>query len=169
MDLSRTLILGNTGAGKSWLARRIAAHVGVDPIDLDAIHWQPGGYGAARPRDEALALTTDAARSGRWVIEGIYGALAGAAVPASTALVWLCLDEADCMANIRARGRRGNADDAAFDALLAWAASYRSRTGSSSHAGHAAIFDAYRGDKICLRSRADVMAFTRRRLDRAMP
>lgn len=162
VDLSRTLILGNTGAGKSWLARRIAARLGVHAIDLDTIHWLPGGYGAARARDEALALTRRAAEGERWVIEGIYGTLIDAAAPASTALVWLCPDDADCVANVCARGARGNADAAAFDRLLAWTASYRSRSGSGSHAGHAARFDAYPGAKAILRSRAAVAAFVQR-------
>lgn len=53
-DLTRTLIIGNSGSGKSWLAERIANRLGSVYVDLDLIHWLPGGYNAARPMDEAV-------------------------------------------------------------------------------------------------------------------
>lgn len=161
MDLSKTIILGNSGSGKSWLAKRISSHVGGSCIDLDLIHWLPGGYSAAREREEAIRLVRQAAKAERWVIEGIYGSLIHQVQSEATALVWLCLDEAECATNIRERGIRRDGTTESFAALLAWAASYRSRLGSSSYSGHAMVFKKYGGEKTILQSRSAVTAFAR--------
>jgi len=159
MDLLRTLIVGNSGSGKSWLAERIANRLGSLSVDLDSIHWRPGGYNVPRERNEALQLLRDAAKADRWIIEGIYGSLVNEIRNDSTALIWLCLDEAECVENIRHRGIRRGGDAVSFAALLDWASTYRSRQGPSSYIGHQKLFDEYRGDKRVLRSRDDVMAF----------
>src|SRR5262249_55856613 len=99
MNLSRTIILGNSGSGKSWLAERIASRLDASCVDLDLIHWLPGGYNVAREREEAIQLVRQAAQSDRWVIEGIYGSLVSEVQANATALLWLCLDEAECVAN----------------------------------------------------------------------
>ncbi|EAY71753.1 hypothetical protein BDAG_04599 [Burkholderia dolosa AU0158] len=159
MNLLRTLIVGNSGSGKSWLAERIAGRMGSTCIDLDSIHWLPGGYNVARERNEAVRLLRDAAKAERWVIEGIYGSLVDEIRTDSTALIWLCLDEGECIENIRRRGIRRGGDAASFAALLDWAATYRSRQGSSSYIGHQKLFDDYGADKQVLRSRGAISAF----------
>ena len=40
--MQRVLIVGPGGAGKSWLAKRIAARTGVPLVHLDRGFWQPG-------------------------------------------------------------------------------------------------------------------------------
>jgi adenylate kinase family enzyme len=162
MDLSRTIIIGNSGSGKSWLAERIATRLSASYVDLDLIHWLPGGYNVARERDDAIRLVRQAARADRWVIEGIYSSLVKEVQSDATALLWLCPDAAECISNIRERGIRRNGSPESFAALLDWAATYRSRNGSSSYIGHEATFNGYLGDKKILRSRDAVTEFARR-------
>ena len=161
MDLSRTIIFGNSGSGKSWLAERIARGLGVPCLDLDSVYWLPGGYNVAREQDKAIQLVREAAKADRWVIEGIYGSLINEIRSHATALVWLCLDEDECVTNIRQRGVRRNGTAESFSALLNWAASYRSRQGSSSYSGHANVFQEYIGNKIVLRSCDAVTEFSK--------
>ena len=51
----RVLIAGNSGSGKSWRARALAAEHGLAHLDLDTIVWVPGLIAVARPVDDALA------------------------------------------------------------------------------------------------------------------
>ncbi|WP_230958549.1 adenylate kinase [Burkholderia territorii] len=159
MDLTRTIVIGNSGSGKSWLAERVADRSGAAYVDLDLIHWLPGGYGVPRERADAIRLVQRAAQADRWVIEGIYGSLVNEVLANASALVWLCIDEAECVANIRRRGIRRDGSPEAFDALLEWAATYRSRTGSSSYGAHRTIFEQFRGGKETLGSRDAVAEF----------
>lgn len=158
-DFGRTLILGNSGSGKSWLAARIAEALGGRAVDLDAIHWEPGGYGVARDKQVAIDMVRQAASGPAWVIEGVFGWLAREALPRATALIWLDLPVSDCLDNIRHRGLRRGGDAASFEALLGWAANYESRQTSSSHAGHARMLTAFPGRKRRLLSRNDIDQF----------
>jgi adenylate kinase family enzyme len=159
MHLQRTLIVGNSGSGKSWLAERIANRLGARCVDLDSIHWHASGYNVARDRNEAVQMLRNVAKADRWVIEGIYGSLVREIRDDSTALIWLCLDEAECVENIRRRGIRRGGDAVSFAALLDWTSTYRSRQGSSSYIGHQKLFEEYESNKRILRSRASVTAF----------
>jgi len=159
MDISRTIIIGNSGSGKSWLAARLAAKLGCPHIDLDAIHWLAEGYNQARDRSAAIALTRSAAAQDKWIIEGIYGWLACEALSNATSLIWLRLSEQECIANIQSRGRRGNASTQSFSDLQDWAATYRTRTGSSSYIAHQGFFDDFSGAKLSLQDRREIAEF----------
>lgn len=156
--LSRILILGNSGAGKSWLAERLAARLGLPALDLDLIHWEPGAYGRAREREAARAQVRAAAAREGWIIEGVYGWLAAVAIPRATAMIWVRPPVEECAGNLRCRGIRRGADTAALDALIGWAGDYDLRTDTSSRADHATLFDAFAGPRLVLASRADMEA-----------
>mgnify|MGYP001818311691 CR=1 FL=1 len=66
----RIWVLGPTGAGKSTLAARLAAHMGVEPTHIDDVHWQPGWTEA--PRDQTAARVAEVAEGSRWVVDGNY-------------------------------------------------------------------------------------------------
>jgi hypothetical protein len=40
--MRRAVVIGNSGGGKSTLARQLAPRLGLPYVDLDAILWQPG-------------------------------------------------------------------------------------------------------------------------------
>ncbi len=157
-DLSRTVIVGNGGSGKSWLAERVADLIDVQAIDLDMIHWLPGGYNAKRDPEEARDAVRKLAAADRWVIEGVYGWLVQEALPRATALVHLDIPDEECVENAQARGLRRGGDEASHAALIAWIREYRVRQNANSHVAHAKLFDAFSGPKIRLESRADLAA-----------
>ena len=157
-DLSRTVILGNGGSGKSWLAGRLARSLGSQAIDLDEVHWLPGGYNARRDPAEAGAAVRKRAAADRWIIEGVYGWLAAEALPRATALLLLDFPEDECVENVQARGTRRGGDEASHMALIAWIQEYRTRQNSNSFKGHSELFDAFTGPKARLKSRADLEA-----------
>lgn len=151
----RTVILGNSGSGKSWLSRHLSGVLACKAIDLDGIHWEPGSYSAARDRQIALELVQTAAVGERWVIEGAYGWLAAEALPRATALVWCAIPVEECLVNLRQRGVRRGGDAETFAALLDWAGGYATRQTSSSHAGHERMFQGFHGRKVKLSTRQD--------------
>ncbi|WP_223460147.1 MULTISPECIES: P-loop NTPase family protein [unclassified Pseudomonas] len=158
MDLTRTLIIGNSGSGKSWLAQRLAEQLRVPWTDLDRIHWLSDEHSIARPRNEALTMARIAAEQERWVIEGVYGWIACELLPQVTTLIWLSVGDEDCVANIRQREAGRNEQDLLLIALLEWAGSYRQRQGSSGFAAHQRLFEEFCGAKIRLRDRKEIAA-----------
>jgi len=155
----RTVIVGNSGSGKSWLAVRLAQVINGAAIDLDAVHWEPGGYGRRRDAETARAMVREAAAGERWVIEGVYGWLAQEALLRATALIWLDLPEAECIANLRRRGLRGGGDEESFAALIAWAGEYRMRENANSFKGHGMLFGAFARARLRLVSREEIADF----------
>ena len=113
----------------------------------------------ARKQADVIAMARAAARAERWVIEGIYGWIVSEILSGATALVWINLDESECVANIRQRGMRRGATAQSFAELLQWAQTYRSRNGSSSYAAHESIFNSFAREKKCLTTRGQVVAF----------
>jgi len=156
MDLTRTLIIGNSGSGKSWLAQRLAEQLCVPWTDLDRIHWLSEEHSIPRPRNEALGMAHGAASEERWVIEGVYGWIVSEILHRATALIWLCIDDVDCVANIR---RREAKDDERLVALLEWAGSYRTRDDSSGFSAHQRLFEGFTGPRIQLMDRKEITDF----------
>jgi adenylate kinase family enzyme len=156
MDLTRTLIIGNSGSGKSWLAQRLAERLQVPWTDLDRIHWLSDEHSIPRPRAEALAMARVMAEQERWVIEGVYGWIASELLPRTTTLIWLSVADEVCVANIRQREIN---DDERLIALLEWASSYRQRDDSSGYTAHQRLFEGFTGGRIQLMDRTEITHF----------
>jgi adenylate kinase family enzyme len=153
---TRTVIIGNSGSGKSTLAEKLAALANVPAIDLDLLHWEGDGYGVKRDEAVARQMAMESAQEPKWIMEGVYGWLAGVAMPRATALIWLDLPWEACRKGLLARGVRGAGTEADFANLLAWAQAYYERQTSSSFAGHARLFDEFTGAKLRLHDRGEV-------------
>jgi adenylate kinase family enzyme len=156
MDLTRTLIIGNSGSGKSWLAQRLVERLQLPWTDLDRIHWLSDEHSIPRPRAKALAMARIAAEQERWVIEGVYGWIVSELLSRATALIWLSVGDEDCVTNIR---RRETQDDERLVALLEWAGSYRKRDDSGGFAAHQRLFEGFTGSKIQLMDWKEITDF----------
>lgn len=161
MDLRRILIIGNSSSGKSWLAERLGDACSVAPTDLDTVRWIGPGYTQTREAAEAIAIVRQVAQAEQWIIEGVYGWLAQAALPRATCLIWLDPPVEDCIANLTERGVRGGGDRASFSALLEWTRDYEGRRGSSSRAAHSDLAKSFGGDAIVLPNRKAAEDFLR--------
>jgi ABC-type dipeptide/oligopeptide/nickel transport system ATPase component len=159
MNLTRTLIMGNSGSGKSWLAKQLAEHLQAPWTDLDLIHWLSDEHSIARPRAEALGMARVAANEERWVIEGVYGWMVSELAEQATTLIWLCLEDEDCVSHIRQREAERDDSDELLIALQDWAGSYRTRGDSSGFAAHQRLFAGFSGSKLQLMNRNEVTTF----------
>lgn len=155
----KLLIFGNSGSGKSSLARALAARHGLAHLDLDTIVWEPGEIAVARPAEAVHAdLAAFLGDNGRWAIEGCYGELIEAAAPACSRLIFLDPGLEACLANNRRRPWEPHkyatpeAQDAMLDALHDWVAGYYTRDDPWSLAAHRRVFEAHPGDKRLIRA-----------------
>ena len=158
-DLRRTLIIGNAGSGKTWLAGQLATMSAFTTIHLDDMRWEPGQYGKARDNQLVVDQVVRAAQADMWLMEGVYGWLAKAVIGRATQLIWLDVPEDECLANVRARGIQGGGSQADFEALLQWVGEYRLRDNSSCFAAHLKLFEGFAGAKARLNGRAEMAAF----------
>src|SRR5260221_5611841 len=139
----RTVIIGNSGAGKSALAESLAALILVPVIDLDLLNWEGDSYGRKRDEDAARRMTLEVSAQPLWIIEGVYGWLAEVALPRATALIWLDFPWSLCRAGLLARSpRRGPTDQETVE-LLKWVESYWNRPMSSSLPGYSPTLSNY--------------------------
>jgi adenylate kinase family enzyme len=73
--MKRVAIFGNTGGGKSTLARRLADIARLPLYSLDLIQYKAGG--GEVPHDEYLQAHADLLRRDEWIIDG-FGCIATA-------------------------------------------------------------------------------------------
>lgn len=83
----RIVVIGATSSGKSNLAERLACKLGLDFVELDALHWEPNWQEA--PLEVFRRRVHTALRSGVWVVAGNYHIVRDLIWPRAEAIVWL--------------------------------------------------------------------------------
>jgi adenylate kinase family enzyme len=73
--MKRVAVFGNTGGGKSTLARRLADITQLPLYPLDLIQYRPGGEKV--PHEEYLQKHAEVLQQDRWIIDG-FGCLQSA-------------------------------------------------------------------------------------------
>ena len=100
----RIVVVGTSGAGKTTLARRIAALSKLPHIELDAINWQSGWRDLTRHDPEEFVRRVDeAVEAEAWVVDGNYGPVRDRVWRRATHLVWLDYERPVIMARVISR------------------------------------------------------------------
>jgi adenylate kinase family enzyme len=94
----RVSVVGTSGSGKSMLARKLAARLDVQYVELDAVHHQPG-WVPLPPEDFRLAVSDKVADDG-WVVDGNYSAVRPLVWARADSVVWLDLPKRTVMRQI---------------------------------------------------------------------
>jgi adenylate kinase family enzyme len=162
-SLCRIVVMGNGGSGKTWLAKRLAPCLDLEPVHMDLVYWQPGRFGIARDKAVVAEEIRQISHGPTWLMEGVYGWLIHVALPRATSLIFLDLPEDECVANVRARGKQGGETQESFDELVDWVSKYRERQNNwNSFQAHMKMFDDFENEKVRLRSRTQIIDYAER-------
>lgn len=178
---ARVAVVGTSGAGKTALARRLAAVLDAPHVELDALHWGPAWTPAPTPVFRARVAHAVAAP--RWVCDGNYRAVRDLVWARATAVVWLDYGLAVVMRRVLGRTlRRGLRREALWagnreslrqaflsrDSILWWALS----TWADRRRRYGALFEAGQpagAHRVRLRRPADAERLVRSLARRAPP
>lgn len=85
--MRRVVVVGTSGTGKTTVASRIAATLGVPHVELDSLHWEPGWTEA--PVDVFRSRTIEATSGESWVADGNYSVVRDILWGRADTMVWL--------------------------------------------------------------------------------
>ena len=83
----RIIVSGTTGSGKTTLGGELAAIIGAEHVELDALHWEPNWTEA--PNDVFRERVRQATAGDRWVVDGNYAVARDVVWPRAELIVWL--------------------------------------------------------------------------------
>jgi adenylate kinase family enzyme len=83
----RIIVLGTTGSGKTTVAARLARHLGVPHVELDALIHGPNWVDV--PPAVFRARTAQATAGDGWVVDGNYGEVRDLVWPRVQTAIWL--------------------------------------------------------------------------------
>ena len=83
----RLVVIGTTSSGKSTLAEQLADRLGLNFVELDALHWQANWTPATLEVFRERVKTATSAKS--WVVAGNYHVVRDLIWPRAEAVVWL--------------------------------------------------------------------------------
>jgi hypothetical protein len=85
--MHRISVVGNSGSGKTSLARSIAEALAVPHLELDAIHHQPGWTPLSD--DQFRQVVSEFVAQGDWVVDGNYSLANDLVWALADTVVWL--------------------------------------------------------------------------------
>jgi adenylate kinase family enzyme len=100
----RVSVVGNSGSGKSTVARELALVLGGPYLELDGVFHQPGWV--PLPEDEFRGVVAAAAAGDRWVMDGNYSAVRPLVWARADTVVWLDLPRRTVMRQVIRRTLR---------------------------------------------------------------
>ena len=151
------LIFGNSGSGKSSLAKQLCQRHDLAHLDLDSIAWLPQPPPQRVPLVESEAKLHQFMNSHKgWVIEGCYTDLLELAAAKSNQIIFLRLSQEACINNATKRPWEPHkypskrAQDANLEMLKDWICQYSKREDTFSLSSHQQFYNNYPGKKTLL-------------------
>lgn len=161
----RTVIVGNSGSGKSWLAKRLGERTFAQVIHLDEIFWLPGGFNEKRSSSEVQNLVDSRKAEPDWIVEGVFADLARQFLSSAQTLIWLDFPWNVCKQRLEVRGSESKShmgrvqSEQGSRELIQWAEAYYFRSGSCCLSAHLSLFESFTAKRIRLSTEAQVQEF----------
>jgi adenylate kinase family enzyme len=83
----RIAVVGTSGSGKTVFAERLAQHLGIPHVELDAIHWGPNW--TPRPLEDFRQRTAQALAGDAWTVDGNYSKVRDIVWARADTVAWL--------------------------------------------------------------------------------
>jgi adenylate kinase family enzyme len=168
MAAQRIVIFGNSGSGKSTMARLLEDDLGLPVLDLDTLTWEESAV--RKPLTDSLRLLEEFMHASEgWIIEGCYGDLIEAAAKHCTELRFLNPGVEACIANCRSRPWEPHKyqtqaeQDEALAFLIDWVRQYESRKDEFGLQRHREVFERFTGPRrMFIEQGTDSAQFTQR-------
>jgi len=148
----KVIILGNAGAGKSTLARKLIASQPAARLSLDEVAFQGGAE--RRPlQDSVEAVKRWISEQDSWIIEGCYADILEPVLACADELIFLNPGVDACMAHCRSRPwepekfNSRQEQDGNLDNLLQWVGTYETRADDYGLARHRELYESFEGKK----------------------
>ncbi len=146
------ILLGNAGAGKSTMAKKIMGDRHLPYLCLDDIAWNNDLE--RKPLDQSIAeMLSFIASHDQWIIEGCYADLIAAALPHCTELRFLNPGTDVCVAHCQNRPWEPEkfpsleAQNAHLNFLIEWVKQYEVREDEYGLSRHREVYDRFTGNK----------------------
>ncbi|QTF93855.1 AAA family ATPase [Halomonas sp. BM-2019] len=148
----RVILLGNAGAGKSTLARKLIAKQPAARLSLDQVAFQ-GGIERRALQESFEEVKRWIADNENWVIEGCYADIIEPVLPFCEELIFLNPGVETCIAHCLSRPwepekfSSRQAQDENLDNLIRWVGAYETRADEYGLRRHRALYASFRGKK----------------------
>lgn len=159
-------IIGPSGSGKSYLARKLSQQYSIPAWSLDDLFWDNNGYSGKRAPEERDAMFEKILREEQWIIEGVQHSWVGRAFKDADVIALLEPPALLCRIRIIRRfihrkishHARENEDVKSLISLLKWTKKfYRVNLPEIK-----AELAPYSGKTVCLTRKRDIDSFCRK-------
>lgn len=152
--MKRILIFGNSGAGKTTLAKELQKKFKLEHLDLDTLAWSDASTPTRTPLDQSInEIDTFLENASGWVIEGCYADLLEYVAKQANEILFLNPAVETCIKNCRSRPWESHKyaskeeQDKNLEMLVEWVKQYDKREDEFSLKSHRKLFDLFAGNK----------------------
>lgn len=149
----KIVLLGNAGAGKSTLSRKLLETESAARLSLDELAFS--GSTERRPLNESVAKAMQFIQAhDSWIVEGCYSDIIAPLLPHAETLIFLNPGVEACVRHCKARPwqpekfESSESQDSNLENLISWVREYESREDEYGLKRHRALFESFEKKKI---------------------
>ncbi|MCG8382159.1 MAG: shikimate kinase [Gammaproteobacteria bacterium] len=149
----KTVLLGNAGAGKSTLSRKLTEAKAAVTLSLDELAFAGGTE--RRPLEDSVTEAMSFIRANEsWIIEGCYSDIIAPLLPFDERLIFLNPGVEACVHHCKARPwepekfESSESQGSNLENLIAWVREYESREDEYGLKRHRELFESFQKSKV---------------------